>query len=165
MQQDINRIINWWIAQLDHYTYEQLLVKPSVTGWSIGQLYMHLITDTKFYIENIEACMSGGANMHEEASAFARELFRNNEFPDIRIKGHPNNACMPQPESKEQIHGELVEIQQQLNELADLVIAVLPKGKTRHPGLGYFNAKEWLHFTDIHFRHHQRQKERIDADN
>jgi hypothetical protein len=35
-------------------------------------------------------------------------------------------------------------------------------GKTKHPGLGYFSAHEWLQFADMHFRHHLRQKKRID---
>ena len=36
------------------------------------------------------------------------------------------------------------------------------KGKTKHPGLGYFSAEEWLQFAEMHFRHHLRQKKRID---
>ncbi|HEV9036934.1 MAG TPA: hypothetical protein VGQ51_09945 [Puia sp.] len=36
-------------------------------------------------------------------------------------------------------------------------------GKTRHPGLHYFNSLEWLQFAEMHMRHHFRQKKRIDA--
>jgi hypothetical protein len=36
------------------------------------------------------------------------------------------------------------------------------KGKTKHPGLHYFNADEWLQFADMHFRHHVKQKKKID---
>ena len=35
------------------------------------------------------------------------------------------------------------------------------KGKTKHPGLNYFNANEWLQFAEMHFRHHLRQNNRI----
>jgi hypothetical protein len=35
-------------------------------------------------------------------------------------------------------------------------------GKTKHPGLGYFDAREWLGFAEMHMRHHIRQKERIE---
>jgi hypothetical protein len=35
-------------------------------------------------------------------------------------------------------------------------------GKTRHPGLLYFSALEWLRFAEMHMRHHFRQKKRID---
>jgi hypothetical protein len=37
------------------------------------------------------------------------------------------------------------------------------KGKTRHPGLLYFSAPEWLQFAEMHLRHHFLQKQRIDA--
>jgi len=36
------------------------------------------------------------------------------------------------------------------------------KGKTKHPGLNYFSADEWFRFAEMHFRHHERQKKRID---
>jgi hypothetical protein len=35
-------------------------------------------------------------------------------------------------------------------------------GKTKHPGLGFFNANEWLQFAEMHLRHHLKQKERIE---
>ena len=35
-------------------------------------------------------------------------------------------------------------------------MALLQKriGKTKHPGLNYFTAKEWLQFAEMHLRHH-----------
>ncbi|MDB5279911.1 MAG: DinB family protein [Ferruginibacter sp.] len=49
-----------------------------------------------------------------------------------------------------------------MNDLAARIAASKFKGKTKHPGLDYFSATEWLQFVDIHFRHHLRQKKRID---
>jgi hypothetical protein len=37
------------------------------------------------------------------------------------------------------------------------------QGKAMHPGLHYLSAREWLQFSEMHFRHHLRQKERLDA--
>ena len=45
---DFNHIVSYWIKELERYRVTQLRVKPSPTGWSIGQLYMHLIADTNF---------------------------------------------------------------------------------------------------------------------
>jgi hypothetical protein len=45
-----NLIIDYWIDELDHYTFEQICRKPSPEGWSLGQLYMHLIENTNYYI-------------------------------------------------------------------------------------------------------------------
>jgi hypothetical protein len=36
------------------------------------------------------------------------------------------------------------------------------KEKTKHPGFHYLNAIEWLQFIEMHFRHHLKQKKRID---
>jgi hypothetical protein len=34
--------------------------------------------------------------------------------------------------------------------------------ETQHPGLYHFSANEWYQFAEMHFRHHVRQKKRID---
>jgi hypothetical protein len=37
-----------------------------------------------------------------------------------------------------------------------------PEARKKHPLLGPLNALEWLRNIDLHFRHHLRQKARID---
>jgi hypothetical protein len=95
-------------------------------------------------------------------SADARWMFQQNGFPDERIEGPATNTNIPQPDSKEQ----LVELFSALvNNVqdAELLISKSPyRGKTKHPGLNYFNAAEWLQFARMHFQHHWRQKRRID---
>ncbi len=39
-----------WITALDQYTLAGLQAKPTPTSWSIGQMYIHLIQDTRFYL-------------------------------------------------------------------------------------------------------------------
>jgi hypothetical protein len=34
--------------------------------------------------------------------------------------------------------------------------------KTAHPAFGFLNAREWFHLIEMHFRHHLRQKKRLD---
>ena len=36
------------------------------------------------------------------------------------------------------------------------------KIKTKHPRLGYLNAKQWLRFIEIHLNHHLKQLKRIE---
>lgn len=45
--EDFNRTIDIWIKQLDQYSFKQLRAKPSPTSWSLGQVYIHLIDETK----------------------------------------------------------------------------------------------------------------------
>ena len=154
--------IDIWIESIENYNLLQLCSKPSPHEWSVGQVYMHLIADTNFYIKQIKTCLSVIDNTDQQASPFAQTLFRENRFPCEQIAGDPSHSGMPQPNSKEQLTVELLKIKRALTELNTLVGESLLKGKTQHPGLGYFSGEEWLLFAEIHFQHHLRQKDRID---
>ena len=160
--EDFNRTIDTWINELEKYDLNQLLIKPSPNSWSLGQVYIHLITDTKFYADQIRICISNNNNVDEEASPFAKTMFLNNQFPDQMIEGAPSNSSLPQPDSKLQLLRSLMNLKGEMNEVGKLITQSIFKGKTKHPGLNYFNATEWLQLTEMHFRHHLRQKKRID---
>ena len=49
-----------------------------------------------------------------------------------------------------------------MNDVAIIINENSLQGKTQHPGLGYFNATEWLQFATMHLRHHFKQKKRIE---
>lgn len=159
---DFNDIIDYWIAELNHYTFEQLCTKPSVESWSLGQLYMHLLENTDFYIDQIRICISNNDFSNEEAADNAKEMFRNNEFPNQLIEGPLENASTPHPTSKEQLHADLLSLKMKMITTASLMAKSDCKGKTKHPGLHYFGAEDWMQFAEMHFRHHVRQKARID---
>lgn len=155
-------IINTWINELANYSFVQLCTKPP-GSWSLGQVYMHLVTDTDFYIQQAKACWNSIDHFAEEASPGAKTMFLNDDFPDVIIEGAPSNAYIPQPESKAQLMKDLLNLKEEMNRVGVLISHTTVKGKTKHPGLGYFSAQEWLQFAGMHFRHHLRQKKRIDA--
>ncbi len=78
------------------------------------------------------------------------------------IEGPDTSIDIPQPYSKEELKNALSQIKDEINSLAILISNSHYKGKTKHPGLGYFSTHDWLQFADMHFRHHLRQKKRID---
>lgn len=160
--EDFNHTIDIWIKELEQYDFIRLCTKPSPGSWSLGQVYMHLIDDTTYYIEQIKICISANDNVMEEASPAAKAMFLNNNFPDEVIEGPPSNFCMPQPGSKEQLVSRLTNLKDEMNNAAILISRSSFKGKTKHPGLNYFSADEWLQFAEMHLRHHLRQKKRID---
>jgi hypothetical protein len=159
---NFNTTLDTWIKDLEAYTYEALCRQPSPGSWSVGQMYTHLINDTGFFAEQIRISASTNDYMDEKASANAAAMFVNNDFPDEAIEGSPDNAFIPQPESKEQLTRDLINLKQKMNEAAAILYGSPYKGKSKHPGLGYFRGEEWLQFADMHFRHHFRQKKRID---
>lgn len=121
-----------------------------------------MINDTIFFIEQIKSCIHNNDNADLQAHDFAKQLFRDNAFPDIAIEGNPNNSFIPQPESKEQLKASLLAIKDEVNALAEKINPAF-NGKAQHPGLGYFNAAEWIQFAAIHFNHHVKQQKKIEA--
>jgi hypothetical protein len=160
--ENFNRTIDFWLAELEQYNFTQLCIKPSVASWSLGQMYLHLIADAQYYIEQIKVCAATDDHGAEEASAEGKAMLHNNDFPDEVLEGSPDNALIPQPSSKEGLMNDLLDVKAQMNNAARLISESPFNGKTKHPGLNYFSANEWLQFADMHFRHHLRQKKRID---
>ncbi len=158
---DLNTTITTWIEALNAYTYAQLCTQLAAGSWSLGQVAMHLIADTNFYLEQVRICLTTNDHALEEASAAAKTMFRQDAFPDEKIVGAPGHAYMSQPDSIEQLLQAFGHIKQEMQALQVLIDQSTFQGKTRHPGLGYFSAADWLQFADMHFRHHIRQQNRI----
>lgn len=157
--QRFNTTIDFWISALNDYTLAALCQQPAAGAWSLGQMYLHILDDTDWFVEQIKAALATNDNsdrcMHEDAKA----MFRNNSFPDIKIEGPATNTYIPQPHNKDQLLQRLLAIKTTVNQLDFSNTS----GKTQHPGLLFFNAVEWLQFAEMHMRHHVKQKKRIDA--
>ncbi len=160
--EDFNKIIDEWAAHLQSYDLNQILASPPQGGWSIGQLYIHLIDATNYQLEQAKICLSNNENKDKETSPQALPLFLSNEFPDIIIEGPASNKDTSQPAGKEEISAALSGLKRNANEVMTLINSSSFNGKTKHPGLGYFNAAEWFQLSEMHLRHHLRQKRRID---
>ena len=160
--ENFNRTIDTWIKALENYDFDQLTARPSPTSWSIGQVYMHLLDDTSYYIDQIQVCVTSHDHAVDQATSAGKIMLLNNDFPDELLEGSPANAYMPQPESKDQLMMDLLNLKVTMNNAAALISESPFHGKTKHPGLDYFSANEWLQFADMHLRHHLRQKKRID---
>jgi len=157
-----NHTIDIWISALEQYSFIQLCTKPSSTTWSIGQVYMHLLDDTQFYIDQIKVCLATNDHSSENASPHGKTMLLNNDFPNEILEGAPSNAYIPQPHSKEKLMNDVLNLKVEMNKVAVMISESSFSGKAKHPGLNYFSAKEWVQFADMHFRHHLRQKKRID---
>ena len=160
--QTFDHTIDYWIDALDQYNQWQLFTQPSAESWSIGQLYLHLINDTGFYIEQIKICLYTNENNTGATAPFAKSIFQHNGFPDEAIQGAPSNAAIPQPENKMQLVISLQKLKNEMHILKEQMETSSFTGKTKHPGLGYFSAIEWYQFTEMHFRHHMKQKKTLD---
>lgn len=163
MTADLTTTINEWIATFQKYSLEKICQQPAPGKWSLGQVGLHLIADSHFYLERIHACLHENANQDKTATPFARKLFANNAFPDVEIVGDPANDLIPQPGSKDELIKDFMGLRDAFGQIAAQALDLKNTGKSLHPGLGYFDAAQWYRFADIHMRHHLRQKKKIEA--
>lgn len=157
-----NNTISAWIHFLNNYTLEQLHQAPRPGSWSLGQVYTHIIDDTRYQVAQMQTALLTKEHEGEEMHPDAKKMFANNSFPDRLIEGPGTNQVIRQPGSKQEVMQALVQIKNEVNEAWQAIDQNEPTGKTRHPGLLFFSALEWLQFMEMHMRHHFRQKKRID---
>lgn len=151
-----------WLNWLTDFNLTKLTEVPTSGGWSIGQLYLHLINETNWYLDQAALCIGNDDNAAESMIESAKSMFLNDSFPDIRIKGDPLiNDSIPQPDSKELLIDSFQELANRSKEVwADYLKSEFV-GKSQHPGLNYFSPEEWVQYADMHMRHHIKQKEFI----
>lgn len=159
--QSIVLTIDKWSDLLSTFSWNKLLDKPLADEWSAGQIYMHLIQATGFFLQQAEAALHTTENSDGIASAAAREMFINNSFPDKKLQGPPSNAQTPQPSSIDELKKGMLSIRSKAATLIPEIESAVATGKTAHPGHQYFSAKEWIQYADMHLRHHFRQIEQL----
>lgn len=164
LQNTLNHI-DLWESQLANYTFEQLLKKPDAESWSLGQVYIHLINATLgFHLKQAEICLGSNENQSKRKNFKGIMTYHIlGAIPPIKIKVPPSDAYTPQqPESIAQIKDGLNAVKKEMRHVLTLLDKPQYKGKTPHPGFSFLNANEWYKLVDMHFKHHFRQKSRID---
>ncbi len=162
LQQNFDATIDAWIQSISNYEFELLCIQPSPDAWSLGQVSMHLLNETAWYLEQVVLAATADDHGDREMTEEGKKMFLNNCFPDERLTRPGDSTTMPFPESKEKLFAGLSELKDRIRITEKLVMQSTGKGKTKHPGLGYFSATEWLQFAEMHFRHHFKQKKRIE---
>lgn len=161
--QDLNAQLTQWEGFLDKYTLAELQQIPSDSNWSLGQVYLHLIIGTeKFHLANV------WKTIHEPQSAgeksdFGKNLFKHNGFPPVDIKG-PNGKPQPAPPqatSKEGLKSLIHKVQEEVDKAYE-ALQQGETGKLEHPAFGALTGAEWFQMIEMHWRHHLRQKAKID---
>jgi hypothetical protein len=123
---------------------------------------MHLIDSTGFFVEQMREAMATDADRDKDMHDNAQGYFRQNAFPDLQLNGPDTGKPIRQPDNIEELQQCLTFIGDEVQELVGNFETSNAGGKTRHPGLLYFTALEWLQYAEMHLRHHLRQKARID---
>lgn len=154
----------FWNNELKKYDLNTLLKKPNSESWSMGQVYVHLIHSTlNFHLKQVNMCLEN--EEHSEKKKNFKGFMTYSilgSIPPIKVKVPPSEFYTPkQPESIEQILTGLSKVKVEM-ELTLPKLENKKQGKTIHPGFSYLSGDEWYRLIELHFRHHLRQKARID---
>lgn len=151
-----------WKNLIQEISSEDLYFKLAPEEWSLGQLFMHVIEESNYFLDQALSCLHNDLNSAERMTPEAEKMFAQNAFPDIRIKGDPVNASkVVQPYHVHQIDLYWDRLTDKVAKVKDALATNENPGKSQHPGLGFFSASEWYQFAEMHMRHHLRQKGRI----
>jgi hypothetical protein len=154
-----------WLVSLNDYTEEQFARQPSATQWSIGQVYHHLVVGTEnFYLRACRKCLEHRGEIIEGGKTFPGKIvFLLGGFLPVKIHVPASAEYTPkQPQNRAEMREGLRELIETMRALAPQLDHVSPVQKWKHPALGMLDAVEWYHLIEMHFRHHLRQKARLD---
>ncbi|MGP1906879.1 DinB family protein [Metabacillus sp. JX24] len=158
-----SQLLKGFITDLQTYPDHKLREIPSDGGWSLGQMYQHLIEVSLEYLENAEACSKAAADPDLEKSEGGKALFERGGFPPIKIKlpDLPGNTPSNNRSKQELLQG-FLEVEKRMERQEKKASKTNPACKQRHGGFGWLNAAEWYVLVDMHLRHHLRQKKEIE---
>lgn len=130
----------------------------------MGQVYVHLIQSTlKYHLKQVEKCLSSKDHSAEHKNFKGVITYHIlGSIPPIKVKVTPSIDYTPkQPSNKEEILEGFDQVRKNMVSWIDK-LGHPGQGKRAHPGFSYLNGDEWYRLVEMHFRHHLRQKKRID---
>ncbi|WP_342743300.1 DinB family protein [Metabacillus halosaccharovorans] len=159
-------VAKYYIEELSKYSLDEFTRKPSESEWSLGQMYNHLIKGTLYlHLKAIEQCANANANASDggNKTEIGELIFKEGTFPPIRVKGPDTPDFTPlNPTGKKEVKEGLLQIIEKMREIERKLSDIPASQKVQHRAMGHLNAEEYFQLIEMHFRHHLRQKERID---
>ncbi|MEJ8305582.1 DinB family protein [Saccharibacillus sacchari] len=167
LAQSVARSTRRYLRQIDQLDLEQLRRVPAEDEWSLGQMYMHLAGSAlHMQLANAKRCLEAAASGKPSQpllkTPLGEALFEAGSFPPERVKVPPSPQYTPaQPESKEQLRSALQQVVACVSEMEASAIADRSGHTQAHPRFGNLTASEWVTVTEMHYRHHFLQEERL----
>lgn len=136
---------------------------PAIGGWSYSEVYSHIIDLSILTLEEVKECINGEGEKDKPTAFLVKLLlFFGSLPPAVKYKVPKKLAARVHKITKAEASALITHFLAALDivypglDQADLSI------KTRHPRMGYFNAKQWFRFVEIHLKHHYKQLLRIE---
>jgi hypothetical protein len=161
-------IAKFWLAELEKYNEEPFKKKPDEKSWSLGELYAHLYQSTLYYLKNIDFCIEKKEGQTGGSKNFKGKLtYLQSGFLPVKYRLSINEKHPPEmPEDIMAMRDKLIKLMKLMYLTAEKIEGLSKedlKYKTKNPGFGFLNANEWYQLAEMHFRHHAKQKNRLET--
>lgn len=155
-----------WIKAASRYNDDNFKQVPEGEKWTLGQVYSHLLFATNMLVfRQVDAIVDKRKLATGKPNLIGKLVLLADMLPPIKTKPpEALNMEPPQPDKLADVIEGLRLVQQQLADYGKKLDSLnpSPEDRRKHPALGMLNAYEWIQFGGIHFRHHIRQRKRLE---
>jgi len=158
----LHQIVSAYKSRLSQYDDQIFETTPPIGGWSYSEVYAHIFDASLLSLIALDGCVKGKGEIRKTHIAVKFILFFGSFPPAQKYKVPKRLEDRIKKITKTEALDFILEFEKSL-EMVYPGIAVADKTiKTKHPRLGYLNAKQWFRFIEIHLKHHLKQLLRIE---
>lgn len=157
-----------WYLDLQNYNQQKLYQKPSSDQWCLAELFDHIIRVAYTYqIPNFKKCINRDIKKGNAKNGIAYLIFNLHIIPyrTIRMESFPPTIAKkftPEILERDSLEEKFRIFITEINANGTLLKQADASIKHSHPFFGMINASEWFSLVEIHMRHHERQKKRLE---
>jgi hypothetical protein len=158
----LQRVIEAYRSKLHMLPETRFTQTPPIGGWSASEVYDHIFDASLLSLKALNECLEGrGAN---RPTPFLTKviLFFGAFPPGVRFKTPKILDGRVKVISKTEAAELIRQFTEELELMRVKIARANPNVKSKHPRLGYLNARQWLRFIGIHLRHHLKQLNRVE---
>ncbi|WP_299189290.1 hypothetical protein [uncultured Aquimarina sp.] len=158
-----------WYTDLQNYNQDELYHKPAPNQWCLAELFDHIIrVATTYQLPNFQKCIENSIKKGKPKNSAAYLIFNLNIIPSrtIKMESFPTKIVSdftPEILKRETLENKFKEFITEALSQEPLIKHFDKKIKHSHPFFGMINAAEWFSLIEIHMRHHERQKKRLEV--
>ena len=158
----IHQIVDAYKAKLSSYNEDVFEKTPPINGWSYSEVYSHIFDSSLLSLIALENA-SNGKGEKKPTHFIVKLILVFGSLPPAKKYEVPKRlASRVKKISKTEALDFILEFEKALEDSYPLIAQASKSIKTKHPRLGYLNAKQWLRFIEIHLKHHLKQLVRIE---
>lgn len=163
-----NTKANTWLQELENLDEASLLKNPKPGSWSMAEVYDHIIKVARTYqIPNFKKSITTEAVRKKRKNVLGFAIFNIGIRRQVTIKMEDFPAKLvedftPIKRKKSELLQDFKEFISEVNELKGILKNSTTSKKHYHPMFGDISTANWFSLVEIHMRHHDHQKLKLE---